>query len=81
MKVKRLRKKLKETQQELWDLHLNEPSEVYYKKRRAELEFDIVNLIDELEFESRMLPFQLALVAFVVVCLGLLVYAFLATPY
>jgi hypothetical protein len=81
MKVKRLRKKLKETQQELWDLHLDEPSEVYYKKRRAELEFDIVNLIDELEFESRMLPFQLALVAFVVVCLGLLVYAFLATPY
>lgn len=81
MKVKRLRKKLKETQQELYDLHLNEPSEVYYKKRRAELEFDIVNLIDELEYELRMLPFQFALVAFVVVCLGLLVYAFLATPY
>ena len=81
MKVKKLRKKLKEAQQELWDLHLDEPSEVYYKKRRAELEFEIVNLIDELEFESRMLPFQLALVAFVVVSLGLFVYAYLATPY
>jgi hypothetical protein len=81
MKVKKLRKKLKEAQQELYDLHLNEPSEVYYKKRRAELEFEIVNLIDELEFELRMIPFQFALIAFVVVCLGLLVYAFLATPY
>jgi hypothetical protein len=81
MKVKKLRKKLKETQQELYNLHLNEPSEVYYRKRRAELEFEIVNLIDELEFESRMLPFQLALVAFVVVSLGLFVYAYAATPY
>jgi hypothetical protein len=81
MKVRKLREKLRETQQELYDLHLNEPSEVYYKKRRAELEFDIVNLIDELEFELRMIPFQLALVAFVVVCLGLLVCAFLATSY
>ena len=81
MKVKKLRKKLKDAQQELWDLHLDEPSEVYYKKRRAELEFEIVNLIDELEFESRMLPFQLALVAFVVVSLGLFVYAYVATPY
>lgn len=81
MKVRKLKQQLKETQQELYDLHLNEPSEVYYKKRRAELEFEIVNLIDELEFESRMLPFQLALVAFVVVSLGLFVYAYVATPY
>jgi len=81
MKVKKLRKKLKEAQQELYDLHLDEPSEVYYKKRRAELEFEIVNLIDELDFESRMLPFHLALVAFVVVSLGLFVYAYVAKPY
>ena len=81
MKVRKLKQQLKETQQELYDLHLNEPSDVYYKKRRAELEFEIVNLIDELEFESRMLPFQLALVAFVVVSLGLFVYAYVATPY
>ena len=81
MKVKKLRKKLKETQQELYDLHLNEPSEVYYRQKRAELEFEIVNLIDELEFELRMIPFQVALIAFVVVSLGLFVYAYLATPY
>ena len=81
MKVKKLRKKLKETQQELYDLHLNEPSEVYYKKRREELEFAIVVLEDEIYFEKKMLPFHIALVAFVVISLGLFVYAYLATPY
>lgn len=81
MSIRKLKKKLKETQQELYDLHLNEPSEVYYRKRRAELEFEIVNLIDELEFELRMLPFKIALVAFVVASLGLFVHAYAATPY
>jgi hypothetical protein len=81
MKVKKLRKKLKEAQQELYDLHLNEPSEVYYSKRRAELEFAIVNLEDEIEFEKKMMPFKIALVAFVVVSLGLFVYAYAATSY
>jgi predicted Zn-dependent protease len=81
MKVKKLRKKLKEAQQELYDLHLNEPSEVYYKKRRAELEFEIAALEDEIEFEKKMLPFQLALIGFVVASLGLFVYAYAATPY
>lgn len=81
MKVRKLKQQLKETQQELYDLHLDEPSEVYYKKRKAELEFEIVNLEDEIEFEKKMLPFQIALVAFVVVSLGLLVYALTAIPY
>lgn len=81
MKVRKLKQQLKETQQELYDLHLNEPSEVYYKKRREELEFAIVVLEDEIYFEKKMLPFQIALVAFVVISLGLFVYAYLATPY
>ena len=81
MKVKKLRKKLKETQQELYDLHLNEPSEVYYKKRREELEYAIVALEDEIIFEKQMLPFKIALVAFVVASLGLFVYAYASTPY
>lgn len=81
MKVKKLRKKLKETQQELYDLHLDEPSEVYYRNKRSELEYAIVALEDEIEFEKKMLPFQIALVAFVVASLGLFVYAYVATPY
>jgi hypothetical protein len=39
MKVKKLKKQLKLTQQELYDLHLTEPSEVYYNNKRSELEY------------------------------------------
>lgn len=81
MKVKKLKQQLKETQQELYDLHLDEPSEVYYNNKRSELEYAIVALEDEIEFEKKMIPFHLALVAFVVVSLGLFVYAYVAKPY
>lgn len=81
MKLRKLKQQLKEAQQELWDLHLDEPSEVYYTKRRSELEYAIAALEDEIIFEKKMLPFQIALVAFVVVSLGLFVYAYAATPY
>lgn len=81
MKVRKLKEKLKRTQQELYDLHLDEPSHVYYKNRRSELEYAIVALEDEIEFELKMLPFQLALIGFVVVSLGLFVYAYVAKPY
>lgn len=81
MKVRKLKEQLKETQQELYDLHLNEPSEVYYKKRRSELEYAIAALEDEIIFEKQMLPFQIALIGFVVISLGLFVYAYTAIPY
>ena len=81
MKVRKLKQQLKETQQELYDLHLNEPSEVYYRNKRSELEYAIVALEDEIEFELKMIPFQIALIGFVVASLGLFVYAYVATPY
>ena len=81
MKVRKLKEQLKETQQELYDLHLDEPSEVYYKKRREELEYAIVALENEIIFEKQMLPLKLALIGFVVASLGLFVYAYVATPY
>ena len=49
--------------------------------RREDIEFAITALEDQLDFEKRMLPFKIALVAFVVASLGLLVYAYTATPY
>ena len=81
MKLRKLQKKLVETQQELYDLHLNEPSEVYYKNKRSELEYAIAALEDEIIFEKQMLPFQIALIGFVVISLGLFVYAYTAIPY
>lgn len=81
MKLRKLKEKLKRTQQELYDLHLSEPSEVYYKNKRSELEYAIAALEDEIEFEKKMLPFQIALIAFVVISLGMFVYAYTAIPY
>jgi len=81
MKLRKLQKRLVETQQELYDLHLNEPSEVYYKNKRSELEYAIAALEDEIIFEKQMLPFQIALIGFVVISLGLFVYAYTAIPY
>lgn len=81
MKLRKLQKRLVETQQELYDLHLNEPSEVYYKNKRSELEYAIAALEDEIIFEKQMLPFQVALIGFVVISLGLFVYAYTAIPY
>jgi hypothetical protein len=81
MKLVKLKKKLKDTQQELYDLHLNEPSEVYYRQKREELEFNIVILEDQIEFEKSMLPFQIALGVFIVAALTLIVVALVASPY
>ena len=81
MKVRKLKQQLKETQQELYDLHLNEPSIVYYKMRREELEYAIAVLEDEIDLEKKMLPLKLALIGFVIASLGLFVYAYAATPY
>jgi hypothetical protein len=81
MKVRKLKQQLKETQQELYDLHLNEPSEVYYKMRREELEYAIASIEDEIDLEKKMLPLKLALIGFVIASLGLFVYAYAATPY
>ena len=81
MKVRKLKEKLKRTQQELYDLHLDEPSIVYYKMRREELEYAIAVLEDEIDLEKKMLPLKIALIGFVVISLGLFVYAYVATPY
>ncbi len=81
MKVRKLKQQLKETQQELYDLHLDEPSIVYYKMRREELEYAIAVLEDEIDLEKKMLPLKLALIGFVIASLGLFVYAYVATPY
>jgi len=81
MKVKNLKKTIASLNKELCELHLNEPSETYYKMRREDIEFAITALEDQLDFEKRMLPFKIALYGFVVVSLGLLVYALTAIPY
>lgn len=81
MKVRKLKKLIDSLNKELCELHLNEPSEAYYKMRRTDIEFAITALEDQLDFERRMLPFKIALIGFVVFSLGLMVYALSYVPY
>lgn len=47
----------------------------------SDIEYKIACLEDQLDFENRMIPFKMALYGFVVVSLGLLLYAYIASPY
>lgn len=76
MKVKKLKEQLKLTQQELYDLHLAEPSEVYYNKKRSELEYAIAALEDEIDLEKTMTPLKYMLYGFIIVTMGLLTWAY-----
>lgn len=76
MTVKKLKEQLKETQQELYDLHLAEPSEVYYNKKRSELEYAIAALENEIDLEKTMTPLKYMLYGFIIVTMGLLTWAY-----
>jgi len=76
MTVKKLKEQLKETQQELYDLHLAEPSKVYYNKKRSELEYAIAALEDEIDLEKTMTPLKYMLYGFIIVTMGLLTWAY-----
>ena len=67
-------------QMELEDLHMSEPSETWYKINKHELETKIAMIedtIDCLEQEQKMMrPFFWTLVGFVIISVGLLIYAY-----
>ena len=79
-KIRDLKERRDLYQIELEDLHMSEPSETWYKINRHELESKIAmieDLIDSLEQEQIMMrPFFWTLVGFVVVAVGLLIYAY-----
>ena len=75
MQVKKLKEQLCSKQQELYDLHLDAPSAIYYKMRREELEYEIAVLEDEIDLEMRMAPMKYMLYGFIVVAIGLLIWA------
>lgn len=65
---------------ELEDLHINEPSEKWYKARRYELESYIVMIddaIDEIERDQKMMrPFFWTTVAFVIAAMAIVLWRF-----
>jgi predicted phage-related endonuclease len=80
MNRKELKKKIARLEEERKEILYSD-----YKGKDAEyaaiamsdIEFKIVALEDMLDFERRMLPFKIMLYGFIVVALGLLLWAFL----
>lgn len=77
MKVKRLKKKLQNAKNELYDLHFLSHSPEAYKLRRAELEWEIVCLENEIHQEELMKPFKIVLGLFCIAAVAILIYSLL----
>ena len=79
-RLKQLCEKRDLYQMELENLHMSEPSEMWYKANRDELESKIAMIedaIDNLKYEQKMMrPFFWTTVAFVIISMGLLIYAY-----
>jgi hypothetical protein len=82
-RITELKEKRDYYQMEIDNLHMAEPHESYYKMRRYELESQIVFIeeaIEDLEREQQfMRPFFWTTVGFIVIALGMLVYAYIRT--
>ena len=77
MKVKRLKEKLQNAKNELYDLHFLSHSPEAYKLRRAELEWEIVCLEDEIHHQELMTPFKIVLGLFCIFAVAILIYSLL----
>jgi hypothetical protein len=67
MSMRRRYQKLAELQDELYMLHFAEPSQEVYKQKRSEIEYKIACLEERIEFEQKMKPFRITLIAFVII--------------
>ena len=80
MKNKEIKDKIRQLEKERNEL-------LYYKHEGkdiemvvqtiSDIEFKIVALEDQLDFQKRMLPFKIMLYGFIVTAIGLLIWAFL----
>lgn len=79
-KLKQLKERRDLYQMALEDLHMSEPSETWYKINRDDLESKIVmieNTIYDMEQNQKMMrPFIWTTIGFIVVSIGLLIYAY-----
>lgn len=75
--VRKLKKRILELQEELYDLHYAEPNPEMYMQRRSEIEYKIACLEDTIDFEKKMTPFKWMLYGFIVCAFGLLLWAYL----
>lgn len=66
MRVKKLKEKLEDANHELYELHFVSASPEAYKIRREQLEWEIVCLENEIEYQEHMRPFKILLGVFII---------------
>jgi hypothetical protein len=76
MSLKKLRKRRTELYDELYDLHYAELNPDMYLLKRNEIEHTIACIDESIEIEERMLPFKWMLYGFIVIAVGLLIWAY-----
>jgi hypothetical protein len=76
-RIKKLKQKVEQLQDELYELHFAEPNPQMYQQRRSEIEYEIACLEEAIDIEKRMAPFKYMLYGFIVIAVGLLVWAYL----
>jgi hypothetical protein len=72
MTLKKLHKKLEKTKHELYELHFVAASPEMYMERRSELEYEIVRIEADIQFEKTMKPFWITLWVFIIVAVSML---------
>ena len=76
MRIKKLKERKQQLLDELYDLHHGEPSRKVYEQRRSEIEYEIACIEEAIELETKMLPFKWTLYGFIVIAVGLLIWAY-----
>lgn len=76
MSIKKLKLKKQNLLDELYDLHHGEPSRKVYQQKRSEIEYEIACIEEAIEIEEKMTPFKYMLYGFIVIAIGLLIWAY-----
>lgn len=79
MRIKKLKEKKQQLLDELYDLHHGEPSIKVYQQRRSEIEYNIACIEEAIETEEKMAPFKYMLYGFIVIAIGMLIWAYSAS--
>jgi len=76
MRIKKLKQRRKDLFNELYDLHHAEPNPAMYIMKRHEIEHEIACIEEAIDLEKTMAPFKWTLYGFIVIAVGLLIWAY-----
>ncbi|MEY4331543.1 MAG: hypothetical protein RLZZ196_281 [Bacteroidota bacterium] len=76
MRIKKLEQRKDQLLDDLYMLHFAEPSPELYMQKRHEIEHEIACIEEGIEIEKKMLPFKYMLYGFIMIAIGLLMWAY-----